>query len=133
MPRSRSQGQTERSCQKKYSFRYQSPSTYHSKLMAKVKIFKKQVKCKGQGHKVKNFGNNRKGLSQGILMSNIKVLVLTIQKLWPRLKFLKSTSNTKVTVTSSKMLVPTERSCHKEYSCQILKLYLLRCNSYSQC
>ena len=39
------------------------------------------------------------------------------------LKFLKSSS--KVTVTHSKFLVPLERSCHKEHTCQIWKLYLI--------
>jgi hypothetical protein len=32
------------------------PITYHSKDMAKVKVFEKCVKLQGQGHKVKNIG-----------------------------------------------------------------------------
>ena len=43
--------------------KYKSPITYHSKDMAKVKVFKKWVKLQGQGHKVKNVGTNRKVLS----------------------------------------------------------------------
>ena len=41
-------------------------------------------------------------------------LPLLVRKLWPRLKFFKSRSNVKVKVTRSKILVPMERSCHKE-------------------
>jgi hypothetical protein len=40
--------------------KYKSPITYHSKDMAKVKVFKKWVKLQGQGHMVKNVGTNRK-------------------------------------------------------------------------
>jgi hypothetical protein len=43
--------------------KYKSPITYHSKDMAKVKVFKKWVKLQGQSHRVKNFGTNRKVLS----------------------------------------------------------------------
>jgi hypothetical protein len=43
--------------------KYESPSTCHSKDMANVKVFEKWVKLKGQGHKVKKFGTNRKVLS----------------------------------------------------------------------
>jgi hypothetical protein len=43
--------------------KYKSPITYHSKDMAKGEVFKKWVKLQGQGHKVKNFGTNRKFLS----------------------------------------------------------------------
>jgi hypothetical protein len=43
--------------------KYESPITYHSKYMAKVKVFEKWVKLQGQGHKVKKFGTNRKILS----------------------------------------------------------------------
>jgi hypothetical protein len=44
----------------------------------------------------------------------MKALSLTIQKIWPKLKFLKSGSNFNVKVARSKLLVPLERSCHKE-------------------
>ena len=40
---------------------------------------------------------NKKILSQGIFMCNIKALALTAQKLLARLKFSKSRSNSKVT------------------------------------
>jgi hypothetical protein len=43
--------------------KYKSPITYHSKNIAKVKVFKKWVKLQGQGHKVKHYGTIRKSLS----------------------------------------------------------------------
>ena len=52
-------------------------------------------------------------------MCNMKALSLLVRKLWPRLKFFKSRSNFKVKVTRSKMMVPCERSCPKEYTCAI--------------
>jgi hypothetical protein len=46
----------------------------------------------------------------------MKSLSLTIQNIWPMLKFLKSGSNFKVKVRRSKILVPIERSYHKEHT-----------------
>ena len=46
--------------------KYQSSSTHYSKVISKVKVFKKWVK-QGQGHRVKNNGTHQKVLSQGIL------------------------------------------------------------------
>jgi hypothetical protein len=43
--------------------KYESPITCHSKDMANVKVFEKWIKLQGQGHKVKNFGTNKKVLS----------------------------------------------------------------------
>jgi hypothetical protein len=45
------------------NMKYKSPITYHSKDMAKLKVFKKWVKLQGQGQKVKSYGTNRKVLS----------------------------------------------------------------------
>ena len=67
--------------------KYQRSSSHCSKVISKVKVFKKWIKLQGQGHRVKNNGNHRKVLSQGILMWNIKALALTVQKLLARLKF----------------------------------------------
>jgi hypothetical protein len=44
---------------------------------------------------------------------------VTIQKIWPMLKFLKSGSNFKVKVTRSKNLVSIERFCHKKHTYEI--------------
>jgi hypothetical protein len=56
---------------------------------------------------------------KGLVTSNMQALSLTIQKIWPKLKFLKSESNFKVKVTRSKILVLIERSCHKEHTYEI--------------
>ena len=46
-------------------------------------------------------------------------LNLMVFKLWPMLKIFKSRSKFKVKVTRSIIMVPCERSCHKEYTCEI--------------
>ena len=76
--------------------KYQSPSTHCSKVISKVKVFKKWVKLQGQGHSVKNYGTYRKVLSQGILR-NIEALALTVQKLLARLKFQRGGQNDRIT------------------------------------
>jgi hypothetical protein len=49
--------------------KYQHPSTYHLKVIAKVKVFDKRVKHKDQSHKVKKeFGTHERILSQRTLM-----------------------------------------------------------------
>jgi hypothetical protein len=48
--------------------KYQIPSTYCSKDIAKVKVFNKSVKHQVQGHKVKSVGTYGKVLSQETLM-----------------------------------------------------------------
>jgi hypothetical protein len=61
--------------------KYQHPSSYHLKVIAKVKVFNKKVKHHGQGQKVKNVCTYENILSQGILVWNINILVHTIWKL----------------------------------------------------
>ena len=72
--------------------------------------------------KVKRFSTYKKISLQGIFMWNIKVLAPTIQKLLARLKIFKNRSHSQVKVTRSKIMVPTNRSYHKKYSCEIPKL-----------
>ena len=60
----------------------------------------------------------------------MKALSLTVHKLWPRLKFLKSSLNFKVKDTRSKIMKWCERSCHKEYIYEIWKPCLSRFISY---
>ena len=74
----------------------ESPISFGSKVNAKVKFFLKQVKVGGQGHGIKNFGTDRKVL--------------------PQEYFFKRRSKATVKVTGSILLVPNERSCHKEYT-----------------
>ena len=68
---------------------YERPSSYGSKVIAKAKVFKNSSKVKVKGHWVKNFGSNGKILSEETYMCNMKGLALMVQKLWPKLKFLK--------------------------------------------
>ena len=82
--------------------KYQISSTHCSKVISKVKVFKKWVKLQGQGYRVKNNGTHGKVLSQGTLMWYIKTLALTVQKILARLKFSKNGSNSKVKVTGLK-------------------------------
>ena len=71
-----------------------SPSSHGSKVMAKIKIFKIVTqRSRSQGQ---NFVSNGKVLSEGIYMENMQALALAVQKLWPKLKFLKSSSKVKV-------------------------------------
>jgi hypothetical protein len=68
--------------------KYESPTTYQSKIMTKVKVLKKKVKLQsqrseGQGHDI-----NWKVSPEGMHMWNMKALAPTNQKLQQRLKFL---------------------------------------------
>ena len=96
---------------------YEGPISSGLKVMAKVKVFQKKDELQGQGHNVKNYGTMWKVLSQGIHICNMKALSFLVWKLWPRLKIFKSRSNFKVKVRTSKIMIPCERSCHKEYTC----------------
>ena len=93
---------------------YESPISSGKKVMAKVKVSQKKVTLQGQGHEVKKYGTMWKVLSQRKQMCNMKALSLLVRKLRPRLKFFKSRSNFKVKVTRSIIMVPRERSYHKE-------------------
>ena len=53
-----------------------------------------------------------------LITRNMKTLALTVEKWWTMLTFLKSMSNSKVSVTGSGMLVLTEKSCQKKYACE---------------
>ena len=39
---------------------YESPISIGKKVIAKVKIFQKNVKLQGQGHEVKNYGTSER-------------------------------------------------------------------------
>ena len=55
----------------------------------------------------------------------MKALALMVQKLWPRLKFLKSRSKVKFKVTWSKILYKMEMTCLCEYTCNMKGLALM--------
>ena len=64
--------------------------------MAKVNVFEKELKGQGQTSQGQKFWIKWKILSEGIYIGNMKGLALTVQKLWPRLKFFKRSSKVKV-------------------------------------
>ena len=79
------------------------------------------VKLQGKGHKVKNYGITRRFWSQRIYMCNMKASGL---KLMANIKLqIFKRVNGKVKVTRSKIMAPCERSCHKEYTCEIWESY----------
>jgi hypothetical protein len=80
-----------------------------------------------------NLRLNIKVVSQGTCIWNTKALSLTIQKIWPKLNFLKSGLNFKVKVTRSNIMVPLEWSCHKEHTYETWKPYHLPFKRYGQC
>ena len=57
------------------------------KLWPRLSFFQKYVKSQGQGHEVKNFGIDRKVLSQGIHLCNIKALPPFVKKVMVKVKF----------------------------------------------
>ena len=101
--------------------KYQSSSTHCSKVIGKVKAFKKGVNLPGQGLKVKNIGTHGKVLSQEIFMLNIKALALTVQVIG-KVKFFKKWVKLQSQGHKVKNNVPKERSYHRKYSCEIPKL-----------
>jgi hypothetical protein len=97
--------------------KYESPTTYQSKVMNKVNFLEK-VKLQGQRSEGQGHGIKWKVLPEGIHMWNMKALPSTNQNLWPRLEFGKW-SNSKV-------------KHQKEYACEIWKPYHLPIKSYNQ-
>ena len=95
------------------------------KLWPRLKFLKVGQTSRSRSRGKKKYGTMWKVLSQGKHMCNMKVLSLLERKLWQRLKFFKSRSNFKVKVKRSKIMVPCERSCHKEYTCNMKALSLL--------
>ena len=60
----------------------------------------------------------------------MKALSLLVRKLWPRLKFFSKVGQS--SRSRSELMVPSERSCHKQYTCAIWKPHLLLLESYGQ-
>ena len=58
------------------------------KLWQRLSFFKSRSKVKVKVTKSKNFGIDRKALSQGIHLCNIKALSPFVKKLWSRLSLL---------------------------------------------
>ena len=84
--------------------------------MAKVKVFLKvgqNSRSMSLGHK---FRYPRKGLVTRIVHMKYESPNSSGSEAMAKVKVFKSRSNFKVKVTRSKIWVPTERSCHKEYT-----------------
>jgi hypothetical protein len=75
----------------------------------KMSKFEVPINRSWQCHKERSYEIKKKNLS------------LTIQKIWPMIKFYKCGSNFKVKVRRSKIMVPIERNCHKENIYEIWK------------
>ena len=86
--------------------------THRSNIISKVKVFQKKPS------KVM-VTVSKMVFSHGLLMWNIKALAFTVQILLAKIKFSENSSNSKVMVIVLKMLLPMERSCHKEYLYEI--------------
>ena len=98
---------------------YGSPISSSKKVMAKVESFSKigQTSRSGsQGQKLWYHVNghatrNKHVQYESPITSDLKVMA--------KVKVFKSRSNFQVKVTRSKIMVPRERSCHKEYTYEI--------------
>ena len=93
--------------------KYESPTSFGSKVMAKVKFFQKKVKSRGQGHEVKNVGIGRKVLSKGIHLCNIKALSPFVKKLWSMLSLLWTDEQTARVIS-----IYPPKLCLREYDYQ---------------
>ena len=71
----------------------------------------------GQDHKEKYFDTSKKILSQEMAMCNMETLIPYFLEVIINVNFFFKWSNVKV-----KMLSTTQRSYHKQYSCEISKL-----------
>ena len=80
----------------------------------------------GLGHKDKYLDTSRKILSQKMLMCNMKALIFIIQN-YDQCQFEK-----KIKCQGQNSLVPTKRSYHKEYLCEISKLWHSLFKTYEQ-
>ena len=99
--------------------KFESPTSSGKEAMTKVKVFFKVGQSSGSRSLGQKFWYPWKGLAKGTYIFNMKALPPLVRELWPRIKFFESRSNFKVKVTRSKILVPKERSCHKEHTCEI--------------
>ena len=76
----------------------------------------------GQGHKDKFLDTNRKGPITENIHVKYQSSSTRFLKFISKVKVFKKGSNSKIKVTRSKIIVTTERSYHREYSCEISKL-----------
>ena len=79
--------------------KYQTSRTHCSKVISKVKVFKKWVKLQGQGHRVIKIWYPRKGLTTGNIHVKYPSSSTYCQKLLARLKFQRGGQNDRRTKT----------------------------------
>jgi hypothetical protein len=99
--------------------KYQSPITYHSKVIANVNVFNKYVKLQGQVHMVKNFNTSRSLVIRNTHTKYQSPITYNSKDMANVKSFFKSRSNFKVNVRRSNILVQIERSCYEEYTYEI--------------
>ena len=79
--------------------------------MAKVKktniVLPVERSCYTEAHVQKKFGTNRKILSQGIIMWNMKTLALTVHKLLARIKFVTEWMNDRQNINNINPNLPS--------------------------
>ena len=89
-----------------------------TKLWPRLKFLKV-----GQTSRSKSQGQKLRYHVKGLVTRNTHVQyespITSGNKVMAKVKVFKSRSNFKVKVTRSKITVPCERSCHKEYTCAI--------------
>ena len=90
--------------------------SYFSEVMTKVIFFNL---VRSQDQKIKYL---QKDLITRVINVKYQSSSTDYSKVISKVKVLKNESNSKVNVTGSNIMVPTERSYHKEYSCKISKL-----------
>ena len=96
--------------------KYQCYRTHCSKVISKVKVFFKiWVKLQGQGHSVKNNGARGKGLITRNTHVKYKSYSTHCSNVISKVKEIPRSR-------SQGKKVPTERSYHRVYSCEISKL-----------
>ena len=99
--------------------KYHSSSTNCSKVISKVKVTQKWVKLQGQGHRVKKIWYPRKGLLTGNIHVKYKSFTTHCSKLIRKVKVFKKWVKHQVQGHRIKIMVPTERSYHREYLCEL--------------
>jgi DNA-binding transcriptional regulator of glucitol operon len=99
--------------------KYENHTTYQSKVISNVKVFEKKVKFQGQQsisrswYQMKDLASRNTHVKYESL-TTYQLKVMTKVKVFERKK-----SNSKVKGLRVKVMVFNERSCQKEYTCEI--------------
>jgi hypothetical protein len=123
---------SKRSCQKGYTCEIWKPYHLPVKIYDQSYSFWKVDQTPRSNVRGSRSWYQMKGLTIRKNVLNMEALPPTKQTLWPRLKFLKRRSNSKVKGQSVDAKVSNEKSYQKEYTCQIWKPYHLLIKRYNQ-